>query len=389
MTINVVVNTVTDSVTITMSGTNNAYFAYGFGGTQMTNRYTFVDNGTGALVERKLATHAAGTILTNSISNLSSSTAGSVRTTTFKRARVGISADHYTFPSTAGNISIIWARGTGTTFVQHSVRGSTVLTLTNACNIPVTPTPAATICQGDSALIFGSYQSTPGTYYDTLSSVIGCDSVLSKQLTVKGGTYAQPGITLCQGTSTTLFGQVVSQAGTYTDTLSTTVGGCDSILTVAVTVTPVDTAVVFDPMDPYTLLSNAANATFEWLDCTTGQVVPNETSNQFIAQTPGMYAAIVTQNGCTDTSGCYMLQAWSTDDFYGQRLEVYPNPAKDAISLPGLTSGTFKVVDLSGRLVQAGHFEGGRIATDALQPGSYLLLIAAEEGTFNARLLKH
>ena len=387
MTLSVLVNTNTDSVTITMTGTNNAYFAYGFGGGVMTNRYTCVDNGLGTLVERKLATHAAGTVLTNSTSNLSSSNSGGVRTTTFKRARVGISADHFTFPSSAGNINIIWARGSSTSFVQHTVRGSSVLTLSNACNIPVTVTPPAAICAGDSALIFGNYQSAAGIYYDTLASVIGCDSVLSKQLTVRGGTYPQPPVTLCQGTSTTLFGQVVSAAGTYSDTLSA--GGCDSILTAVVSVTPVDTAVVFDPMDPYTLTSNATNATFAWLDCGTGQVIPNETSNVFIAQTPGMYAAIVTQNGCTDTSGCYMLQAWSTNDFFGQALDIYPNPAADEISFPGMTTGTFKVVDLGGRMVMNAAFSDGRANISALKPGSYMLLIETREGLFHARLMKH
>lgn len=40
------------------------------------------------------------------------------------------------------------------------------------------------ICLGDSLLIFENYQTTPSTYYDTLSTVFGCDSILIQVLTV-------------------------------------------------------------------------------------------------------------------------------------------------------------------------------------------------------------
>ena len=40
------------------------------------------------------------------------------------------------------------------------------------------------ICQGDSILIYGTYQNTSGTYYDSLQTINGCDSILSTTLTV-------------------------------------------------------------------------------------------------------------------------------------------------------------------------------------------------------------
>lgn len=44
--------------------------------------------------------------------------------------------------------------------------------------------PDSSICQGDSLLIFGTYQNTTGIYYDSLQTVNGCDSILSITLTV-------------------------------------------------------------------------------------------------------------------------------------------------------------------------------------------------------------
>lgn len=40
------------------------------------------------------------------------------------------------------------------------------------------------ICQGDSILIYGTYQNTSGVYYDSLQTINGCDSILSTTLTV-------------------------------------------------------------------------------------------------------------------------------------------------------------------------------------------------------------
>ncbi|HEY9083770.1 MAG TPA: T9SS type A sorting domain-containing protein [Vicingaceae bacterium] len=44
--------------------------------------------------------------------------------------------------------------------------------------------PPINICQGDSVLIYGTYQNTSGVYYDSLQTINGCDSVLSTTLTV-------------------------------------------------------------------------------------------------------------------------------------------------------------------------------------------------------------
>ena len=38
------------------------------------------------------------------------------------------------------------------------------------------------ICEGDSACIHGSYQTTTGTYFDTLVGANGCDSIVVTSL---------------------------------------------------------------------------------------------------------------------------------------------------------------------------------------------------------------
>jgi gliding motility-associated-like protein len=109
----------------------------------------------------------------------------------------------------------------------------------NPCS-PITLPVSVSICQGDSILLGGSMQSNPGTYIDSLQSVMGCDSVLLTTLTLyPNPSYGFQSITLCAGESVTINGNVYSANGQYQDTLQT-VHGCDSILTTSVfVITPV------------------------------------------------------------------------------------------------------------------------------------------------------
>ena len=87
----------------------------------------------------------------------------------------------------------------------------------------------ASICNGDSILLGGMYQTTGGTYYDTLATEFGCDSVLVTSLTILP-TYADSfEIHICPGDSVLLAGDYQTETGTYVDSLLTNVG-CDSLI---------------------------------------------------------------------------------------------------------------------------------------------------------------
>ena len=92
------------------------------------------------------------------------------------------------------------------------------------------------ICSGDSALIAGNYESTGGTYRDTLTAQAGCDSIAVMELTIipsLANTIDSIGI--CTGDSAMLAGSYQTTSGVYYDTLQTT-AGCDSIVETHLTV---------------------------------------------------------------------------------------------------------------------------------------------------------
>lgn len=112
-----------------------------------------------------------------------------------------------------------------------------------------------TICQGDSFQVGDIFLSTPGTYSITLSGYTGCDSLVNVDLTVIPTVYTAIDSIICQGESVTVGVMTYSTSGFYTDTLSTAMG-CDSVVHLNLEVLApivVDTAVTICQGDSYTV----------------------------------------------------------------------------------------------------------------------------------------
>lgn len=90
-------------------------------------------------------------------------------------------------------------------------------------------TENATICEGDNIWLAGSYQTMFGLYYDTLSATNGCDSIIATALTVNPVDTAYVLDSICPGDGVVLGGAYQTTAGVYYDTL-TAISGCDSMV---------------------------------------------------------------------------------------------------------------------------------------------------------------
>ena len=94
------------------------------------------------------------------------------------------------------------------------------------------------LCSGDSLFVGGTYQTTAGIYLDTLSSSIGCDSIIESIVSIINYVSQYDTLSICAGDSILLGGSYVFTTGNYVDTISVT-GSCDSILNTNLTVYPV------------------------------------------------------------------------------------------------------------------------------------------------------
>jgi len=134
------------------------------------------------------------------------------------------------------------------TLVAHSICDSVVVTNLNYY-VPAVTHIDASICSGEHYFAGGANQNTSGVYYDTLVSSHQCDSIVVTHLTVKSVFYSWRNISICQGESFYAGGSAHQTAGTYYDTL-TALSGCDSIIITILSVKPVSTNDVFISICP-------------------------------------------------------------------------------------------------------------------------------------------
>ena len=114
-----------------------------------------------------------------------------------------------------------------------------IVTLTLAVNPVANTNLAVAICEGSAYTENGFNVSEAGTYTQTLQTINGCDSVVTLTLTVNPVASTTLSAAICEGSTYSENGFNVNEAGTYTQTLQT-VNGCDSIVTLTLTVNPVE-----------------------------------------------------------------------------------------------------------------------------------------------------
>jgi len=142
-----------------------------------------------------------------------------------------------------------------------------------------------------------------------------------------------------------------STSGTYMDTIPNT-AGCDSVITISLTVTNIDLSVA---QSGSVLTANQTNGAYQWLSCADNSAIAGETGNTFTAQANGDYAVEITFNGCMDTSSCTTVTSVGTFDIEStNKVNVYPNPSQGVFSLEMTEINspvTVTVTDLSGKIV--------------------------------------
>ncbi|MBQ2438621.1 MAG: T9SS type A sorting domain-containing protein [Paludibacteraceae bacterium] len=108
-------------------------------------------------------------------------------------------------------------------------------------NLTVHPTYlhniSETICHGESFYFGGKELNMTGIYYDTLTTINGCDSVIRLALNVRPTYLFEENVSICKNDTYNFRGQILNKAGTYYDRYET-IDGCDSIYKVNLSVNP-------------------------------------------------------------------------------------------------------------------------------------------------------
>jgi hypothetical protein len=222
--------------------------------------------------------------------------------------------------------------------------------------LPSASTQTMSICNGETITVASSTYSTSGTYQDIIPNALGCDSTITTVLTVLPEQTSTQTLTLCAGESLTVGTDTYSTSGTYQNIL-TSIGGCDSTVTTNLTVgSPINTNV---SINQSILVAAQVSAVYQWIDCNNGNTPISMATNQNFSPTlNGDYAVIVSIGNCSDTSDCIMYNLVGIDEKLVSTKVLYPNPTngKCSIELDGDVFKSLTVTDASGRLLQVQYY---------------------------------
>lgn len=213
----------------------------------------------------------------------------------------------------------------------------------------------------------------------------GCDSLVTLNLTI-----LQPATKTDKHSACGAF--VWIDGNTYNTSNNSAVftitggaaNGCDSIVTLDLTVTILNTSVT---QNINTLSSMMTGVSYQWLNCTEDfDEVSGATDSSFTASSNGTYALEISENGCIDTSACFTVSSVGIlNNSFAQEVLVYPNPTQDKLTVDlgeSFTKIAIEVYNHTGQLVISNSYENTELISVDLEnqtAGIYFIRLFDEE----------
>ncbi|MGV3609667.1 MAG: T9SS type A sorting domain-containing protein [Fluviicola sp.] len=292
--------------------------------------------------------------------------------------------------------SYTWAEN-GTTYttsgaythvIPNAAGCDSTITLNLTIIQPTTSSVSATACTSYTWAQNGMTYTASGAYNDTIPNAAGCDSIITLNLTINSVTTSTVTISTCNPTYTwAQNGMVYNATGMYNDTI-TNAAGCDSIVTLNLTIAPF-VATATD--NGNATITASTGTTYQWINCTTNTVIAGAITQTFTATANGTYAAIVSNGTCSDTTNCVNITNVGIKENTISTISVHPNPTHDFVIVTMEdASAVVEVMDVQGKLVQTAQIKSGdQIDLGAYERGVYTLRIKTESGTSIERIVKN
>lgn len=217
-----------------------------------------------------------------------------------------------------------------------------------------------------------------GVYTDTIANSLGCDSVITVNLTILNSTAAFD-TTACFS-YTAPDGELYTQSGMVTATIDNA-AGCDSIISIDLTVIDIDLTV---EQDQNVLTALQPGATYQWLDCNNGfEPIDGATDAVYTAVANGEYAVEITLDGCAAVSPCFAVTSVGVSANLFNELQLFPNPTRGDFTLnvgKVYSDLIIEVSDSYGRVVDRKAF----VQQDRVEwtlngvPGVYFVRVSAD-----------
>nr|WP_294860161.1 T9SS type A sorting domain-containing protein [uncultured Fluviicola sp.] len=295
----------------------------------------------------------------------------------------------------SGCASFTWAQngmtyttsGMYTDTIPNAAGCDSVITLNLTILQPTTSSVSAIACTSYTWAQNGLTYTASGAYTDTIPNAVGCDSIITLNLTISQPTVATVTVSTCNPYTWAQTGITYTASGMYNDTI-TNAAGCDSVVTLNLTIAPF-VATATDNGNATATAS--AGTTYQWINCTTNSPIAGATAQTFVATANGTYAAIVSNGTCSDTTNCVTIANVGIKESVISTISVHPNPTHDYVIVTmDASSATVEVMDVQGKLIQATQIKSGdQVDLSTYERGVYTLRIKTEFGTSLERIVKN
>ena len=175
-------------------------------------------------------------------------------------------------------------------------------------------------------------------------------------------------------------GNNIITSGTYTAYFTNSLG-CDSIVTINLTINNLPENPSITEINDSTLTTqNQLDCEYQWVTCPGYAQITGAINPSYSVFNSGEYAVIVTNECGSDTSDCVNVNLSSLAELSGDFLEIYPNPTNENTTIEvseNLIRKEFKLQDFAGRVVMNGRIDSikTQLILSNLAPGTYYLKV--------------
>ncbi len=189
---------------------------------------------------------------------------------------------------------------------------------------------------------------------------------------------------LCQGDSIYIGGGWQTGGGDFLQAVN-----CDTLGWFNLSEVAIDTTVT---ISNDTLFALPGYQAYQWLDCNTMLPIFGENNYFFAPEETGLYAVIISHNGCVDTSGCHQVVISGLQKLLNKEVSIYPNPFSDQVFIDVKISGEVEVsvYNITGRKLFSTLINSSSSMLDLsyLESGIYFIKIKGSDILKVERLVK-